>query len=762
MAQLGRIGGHLLNENLVREGVDLAFKNTAFDTDPVLYLDVDNGRVGFKTDSPVYDLDVRTNVSTTNLGATDQMEIDQVYINADGFFTSGTGPINITPAGKNPLIVLERLISDNLQINDNKISSFENSNIVFDPNGTGTVEIQTDVNLLGNLQTSQDINIDGDLSTPQNIIIGDSPLDVVRIVPELEQGLTTGSDLTFNLGSPTKQWAEIYTPDMTNIANVQPQAARVSEQMLIDGVNNEINTLQSNDNLNLITGTKNFVVNEILNPNIFNTEQNDAFGHAVAVCEQYSIISALGEDDPAGTNSGVVYVYDNRNNRIVHQIENPNAERTPQDDLFGSSVAISNEYSIVGAPREDRVFTSPLFNEGKAYVFDNFSGILLHTLNQPATLTSNSNDNFGESVDINDDFCVVGAPRINEGATFNDGKVFLFQNSTGTLLHTFDNPDALAVNPGDRFGQTVAISQSKIAVGAPFEDEVGFNNSGKVYIFDIISKSLLLTLDNPNDSGTSDGDNFGSAIDLTDNFVVVGSHQEDSNSGRVYVFDADNGQLLYTLANPLGSTGSLFGFSVAVSGNRILVGAYQEDDSTESDNGKAFMFDTDTGNFLQEFENPNASGSGIDDYFGSAVDLYVNERSVNKFSYSIIGARLADNILSDSGKAYLYTIDKFPIEIEETTWQNSQIINNLNTPLIFDNTGIGYTRFMGDNGMQFPAGTNQQRPAQPEIGDTRWNTEEQLLECFDGSVYVVSIGAGDPVTTANMEDFGTLYSLFLG
>ena len=52
MSQVGRIGGHLLDPNLERQGIDLAFKNTNFDATPILYLDVTNNRIGVKTDSP--------------------------------------------------------------------------------------------------------------------------------------------------------------------------------------------------------------------------------------------------------------------------------------------------------------------------------------------------------------------------------------------------------------------------------------------------------------------------------------------------------------------------------------------------------------------------------------------------------------------------------------------------------------------------------------------------------------------------------------
>ena len=90
------------------------------------------------------------------------------------------------------------------------------------------------------------------------------------------------------------------------------------------------------------------------------------------------------------------------------------------------------------------------------------------------------------------------------------------------------------------------------------------------------------------------------------------------------------------------------------------------------------------------------------------------------------------------------------------------ITNLLNTPLTIGSTGIGYTRFMGTNGIVIPAGTSGQRPPSPELGDTRWNITEQYLECFDGSVYVIATGGGDLVTQQFMEDLGFIYSAILG
>ena len=104
------------------------------------------------------------------------------------------------------------------------------------------------------------------------------------------------------------------------------------------------------------------------------------------------------------------------------------------------------------------------------------------------------------------------------------------------------------------------------------------------------------------------------------------------------------------------------------------------------------------------------------------------------------------------------------VRVEATQWQNNDITNLLNTPLTFASVaGIGYLRFMGDNGLVIPAGTDLEQRASPEVGETRWNIDQQYLECFDGAVWAVSIGGGgDVITPADMEDLSTLYTIVFG
>ena len=115
-----------------------------------------------------------------------------------------------------------------------------------------------------------------------------------------------------------------------------------------------------------------------------------------------------------------------------------------------------------------------------------------------------------------------------------------------------------------------------------------------------------------------------------------------------------------------------------------------------------------------------------------------------------------------SNEDILLSPDTGIVYIESTKWQDSDITNLLNTPLTLGSTGIGYTQFIGTDAMLIPAGNNSQRRLTPEVGETRWNTEVGYLECFDGTVWVISTGGGEEVTNVIMEDLGHVYTLILG
>jgi hypothetical protein len=73
-------------------------------------------------------------------------------------------------------------------------------------------------------------------------------------------------------------------------------------------------------------------------------------------------------------------------------------------------------------------------------------------------------------------------------------------------------------------------------------------------------------------------------LDVSGDRLVVGSwgtlHNGKYYVGDAHVFDVNSGQFLGSVANPSQSGGDDFGFAVAIEGNRLIVGAPSENSSS--------------------------------------------------------------------------------------------------------------------------------------------------------------------------------------
>jgi hypothetical protein len=204
---IGRVSGQLLKSNLLRSG-----ENLAFETD-LLYLDVVNSRIGVKTASPQYDLDVNGHTRSTNLTIDTQLNIGDLHITGNTI-TSDSATINFVAAAGEATVYHSRLQVDDLQLTGSTISTtLSNANIELTPNGTGTVNINADTNITGNLSVTGNVNATGNVVIGGNITIGDELTDVIEINASIKSDLIPETDNTYDLGSPSFRWRSIYTTD---------------------------------------------------------------------------------------------------------------------------------------------------------------------------------------------------------------------------------------------------------------------------------------------------------------------------------------------------------------------------------------------------------------------------------------------------------------------------------------------------------------------------------------------------------------------
>jgi hypothetical protein len=87
-----------------------------------------------------------------------------------------------------------------------------------------------------------------------------------------------------------------------------------------------------------------------------------------------------------------------------------------------------------------------------------------------------------------------------------------------------------------------------------------------------------------------------------------------------------------------------------------------------------------------------------------------------------------------------------------------------NAVTVFDQTANGYVKINGQKGVVIPSGTVGQRPelAYQEVGMMRFNTELQLVEIFNGSVWTSVAGTSGGVTFNDATEIGVAMVLTLG
>ncbi|MDB4348947.1 hypothetical protein OAA64_01335 [bacterium] len=199
---IGRISGPLLKANLLREGVNLAFEND------LLYLDVNNSRIGINNATPQYDLDVTGTSRTPTLNVTTSATLGDITISGSGISTS-QDILSLGTSATNSVVYQNKLHVDDLELINNQIkTTSSNAALELRPNGTGTVEVYANTNVYGDITATGSITADG------NITIGDADTDNVTFNAEIASNIIPDATNTYNIGSNPntggKQWNEVW------------------------------------------------------------------------------------------------------------------------------------------------------------------------------------------------------------------------------------------------------------------------------------------------------------------------------------------------------------------------------------------------------------------------------------------------------------------------------------------------------------------------------------------------------------------------
>ncbi|MCP4344157.1 MAG: hypothetical protein GY795_01350 [Desulfobacterales bacterium] len=261
-------------------------------------------------------------------------------------------------------------------------------------------------------------------------------------------------------------------------------------------------------------------------------EENDYFGWSVAVSDNYAVVGAYRD----GNESGSVCIFKRNGTAWIRQAK-LTADDGEENDCFGRSVAISGNYVVVGAQG------SVIGGESSAYVFK-LNGTDWIQQAKIEARDSTVENGFGFSVSVSADgsvpYAIVGA-----GSSYNDkgeqsGAAYIFKLEGNTWVQDAKLTDEYGT-ARDLFGRSVSVScQESDCYAIVGADSIDFNNknSGAAYIFKRNGNSWVQQDKLAAYDGASE-DRFGWSVGISargsDWYAVAGADSNDEQ-GAAYIY----------------------------------------------------------------------------------------------------------------------------------------------------------------------------------------------------------------------------------
>lgn len=337
---------------------------------------------------------------------------------------------------------------------------------------------------------------------------------------------------------------------------------------------------------------------------------------------------------------------------LYSQTYNQTAKVTSPDraenDEFGVSVSIFNDYALVGSwYQNDTISDSIIVKEaGAVYCYKKDEANNWVMKQKISASDPDSNHWFGRSVSIYDTYCVIGSTGNTTDSNggnkiFRSGAAYIFEldnDGNWTEIQKIVSSDR---GQEEAYGYSVALDENYLVVGnyRDSQDEYGEDSiyfAGSAFIYERDENNLWNEVQKVVASDRDYSDLFGNEVSISGNYLIVGAVYEDedangnntlSNAGSAYIFERDdlgNWNEIQKIAASDRSYNTRFGFSVSVFDEYAIVGAnfdYKGLPGMDSLSGagSAYVFERNSNGSWYEVQKIAASDRSAMDHFGSSV-----------------------------------------------------------------------------------------------------------------------------------------------
>ena len=264
------------------------------------------------------------------------------------------------------------------------------------------------------------------------------------------------------------------------------------------------------------------------------------FGYALAVSGDTVVVGAPFASPSSPQQNGSAHVFI-REAGVWSLQESLKPAGSDPKDRFGYAVDLQGDQLIVGAPTSDGKFLQ--LPVGRAFIYGRNGATwdLDDSFDLPMSFTEAQW--FGASVSLDDPFAAIGGPRLGT-SSLGSPTVRLYERNGNDWA---DRGEVIPANVGNssRFGRAVSLEGSLLAVGAPEDAQLG-TRAGAVYVFERYGSGWTV-LDKLLAENGQAYDTFGQALALSGHRLAIGVPGDDTRG------DAAGAVWLYAVRNEVGA-----------------------------------------------------------------------------------------------------------------------------------------------------------------------------------------------------------------
>lgn len=709
---------------------------------------------------------------------------------------TGISSLTINTGGDETFINAEKIETGNWRIEDNTISA-----LIGDGNlaaASGTINFTNDVNMQSNLSMTGNFTMSG-----ANFTLGNASGDTVDFEAEITSNIIPATTNTYNLGTISKQWKNIFLSELT-----------IDDISISDNV---ITTTQSNSNLELLangTGNINVSDNAVFDNNTTingitdlrtaslsgdlthtgtrtTTGNIDVIGN-VSVTGKTVINSATEFEDVQINDNYITTTVSNADLEL--RAAGTGVVSLDKDVEVENNLTVNGTFFAGNIDVDTSLDINDLVVRNNIQIDDNF--ITTTVSNSNLELIANGNgilliDSNNTVVDNN--LTVDGVSALQNTIVTGTNTVTGTVNQTGNLNITGKGVIS-NITTRDGFFESISVLGNVVTTTVSNADlELRASGTGNV-----IFKENVDIPNNVTVQGTVSANNVIvdtnldlnelvvlNNIEINDNYItttVSNSNLElrADGTGKTFLADSkfinnilstDTADIVLDSASnktKINTTGSLI-LPVGTTGDRTtLSGSLRYNTSFNLFEGYSTANTAFNGIFSDNYQTKIIAGDTDNTlyFYNNNIETATITDSVNLSALQVDDINFNANIVSTNVSNS--DIDLQPdgtgvVVIDNINLADNKITNTNTGGLLLQTTGFGYIKIAGTGAVGLTAGDTASRRSNPEVGEFRFNTQENIAEVYSGTEWIEATGpAGETISAELMGEIVDEWSLILG